>query len=109
MQQPADPDGAGGLNEANGTAAGNLQFAGVFPEASAGNSGPTENSIGSPAANRRVIATAATNDPGAGGWSADVLNPNSFSSTMLGSQTLATRFSAAAGQRQGIQLFPMQG
>src|SRR5712692_736702 len=95
--------------EAIGTAAGNLQFAGVFPEASAGNSGPTENSIGSPAANRRVIATAATNDPGAGGWSADVLDPSSFSSATLGSQTPLTPFPAAAGQRQGIQLFPMQG
>lgn len=69
-------DEAGDPNEAIGTAAGNLQFAGVFPEASAGNSGPEENTVGSPAAHRRVVATAATLDPGVAPNSVDVLQQN---------------------------------
>jgi hypothetical protein len=69
-------DSGGDPNEAIGTAAGNLQFAGVFPEASAGNDGPDENTIGSPAAHRRVIATAATIDPGVSPNSVDVLMDN---------------------------------
>jgi len=100
---------SGDPNSANAIAAGNLQFAGVVPEASAGNDGPTENTINSPAAGRLVVATAATNDPGKTGWSADVLSSSSFSSSTTGSQTPATQFSPAAGQRQGIQLFPMAG
>lgn len=64
---------AGDPNSASGTAAGNLQFAGVFPEASAGNAGPDENTINSPSASRRVISTAATNDPGVAPNSIDVL------------------------------------
>ncbi len=100
---------SGDPNSANAIAAGNLQFAGVVPEASAGNDGPDENTINSPAAGRLVVATAATNDPGKTGWSADVLSSSSFSSSTTGSQTPATQFSPAAGQRQGIQLFPMAG
>ena len=69
-------DSAGDPDDAIGTAAGNLQFAGVFPEASAGNDGPDENTIGSPAAHRRVIATAATIDPGVSPNSVDVLMDN---------------------------------
>ncbi|MBI1950458.1 MAG: S8 family serine peptidase, partial [Acidobacteria bacterium] len=69
-------DEAGDPNEAIGTAAGNLQFAGVFPEASAGNSGPEENTVGSPAAHRLVVATAATLDPGVAPNSVDVLQAN---------------------------------
>jgi len=100
---------AGNENSADSIAAGNLQFAGVVPEASAGNDGPREQIVGSPAAGRLVVASAATNDPGKTGWSADVLSSNSFSSTTTGSRTPATGFSPAAGQRQGIQLFPMAG
>jgi len=100
---------SGDPNSANAVAAGNLQFAGVVPEASAGNDGPSENTINSPAAGRLVVATAATNDPGKTGWSADVLSSSSFSSSTTGSQTPATGFQPAAGQRQGIQLFPMAG
>src|SRR5439155_7604908 len=67
-------DSTGDPDDAIGTAAGNLQFAGVVPEASAGNDGPAENTIGSPAAHRLVIATAATTDPGVAPNSIDVLN-----------------------------------
>ncbi|PYS95529.1 MAG: hypothetical protein DMF50_08395 [Acidobacteria bacterium] len=67
-------DSTGDPDDAIGTAAGNLQFAGVVPEASAGNDGPSENIIGSPAAHRLVLATAATTDPGVAPNSIDVLN-----------------------------------
>lgn len=69
----ADPNSGGNPNSAFARAAGNLQFLGVFPEASAGNSGPGENTIGSPAAGRLVVATAATTDPGNSPNSIDVL------------------------------------
>jgi hypothetical protein len=81
---------SGDPNSANALAAGNLQFQGIVPEASAGNDGPTENTINSPAAGRLVVATAATNDPGKTGWSADVLSANSFPSSTTGSRTPAT-------------------
>ncbi len=67
---------AGDPNSAHGTAAGNLQFMGVFPEASAGNAGPQENIIGSPSASRLVVSTAASNDPGVSPNSLDVLQQN---------------------------------
>lgn len=66
-------DDTGNPEEAIGTAAGNLQFAGVVPEASAGNAGPEENTVGSPAAHRLVVATAATLDPGVSPNSVEVL------------------------------------
>ncbi|NNF51822.1 MAG: S8 family serine peptidase [Gammaproteobacteria bacterium] len=53
-----DPYSAGGI------AAGNLQYAGTVPVASAGNEGPQENIVGSPSSTRTVISVAATNDPG---------------------------------------------
>jgi subtilisin family serine protease len=102
-------DKAGDENSADSIAAGNLQFLGVVPEASAGNDGPSEQIIGNPAAGRLVVATAATNDPGKGGWSADVLDPSAFNSSTTGSVTPANGFPAAAGQRTLVQLFPMQG
>ncbi len=68
---------AGDPNAANGVAAGNLQFAGVLPEASAGNDGPDENTIGSPSAHRLVVSSAATNDPGVFPNGIDVLAANS--------------------------------
>src|SRR5437870_9970653 len=54
---------AGNENSADSIAAGNLQFAGVVPEASAGNDGPREQIVGSPAAGRLVVASAATLTP----------------------------------------------
>lgn len=77
-------DTAGDPNSADAVAAGNLQFLGVFPEASAGNGCDlvedlvfgvclTENIVGSPAAGRLVVATAATTDPGVAPNSVDVL------------------------------------
>ena len=64
---------SGDPNSANAVAAGNLQFQGVVPEASAGNDGPNENTINSPAAGRLVLATAATTNPGNAPNSIDVL------------------------------------
>lgn len=80
-------DTAGDPYSADAIAAGNLQFAGIFPEASAGNGCDlieetvfgvclTENIIGSPAAGRLVVATAASIDPGLAPNGIDVLTPD---------------------------------
>ncbi|MBT8095872.1 MAG: S8 family serine peptidase [Woeseia sp.] len=65
---------AGDPYSAHGIAAGNLQYAGTVPVASAGNSGPVENIVGAPSATRTVISVAATNDPGVSPNSIDLLN-----------------------------------
>lgn len=71
-------DDEGDPDDVVAVAAGNLQFAGVVPVASAGNAGPEENTINSPAANRRVLAIAASLDPGVAPNSIDVLQPDSM-------------------------------
>lgn len=68
-------DPSGDPNSADAVVAGNLQFLGVVPEASAGNEGPNENTIDSPAAGRLVVASAATTNPGNAPNSIDVLAP----------------------------------
>src|SRR5207245_10124324 len=68
------------------------------PEPSAGNDGPREQIVGSPAAGRLVVASAATNDPGKTGWSADVLSSNSFSSSTTKPQDRkSTRLNSSHG------------
>src|ERR1041384_5412814 len=71
-----DPNAGGDPNSVDAIAAGNLQFLGVLPEASAGNSGPGESTLGSPSAGRLVVSTAASLDPGVSPNSVDVLQQN---------------------------------
>lgn len=99
---------SGDPHAANAVAAGNLQFLDVVPVASAGNSGSTENTIGSPSAGRLVVSVAATNDPGLGQWSADVLDPAGVDRTQTGAVS-GTGLAPATGQRSGIPLFRMAG
>lgn len=56
--------GGGGPDEPSAIASDNAVLAGSIVVASAGNSGPGESTVGSPAAGRRVIAVGADNDPG---------------------------------------------
>ena len=56
--------GAGGPDSVTAVAADNAVLAGAIVVASAGNSGPGEGTVGSPAAGRRVIAVGANSDPG---------------------------------------------
>jgi hypothetical protein len=78
-------DCTGDPESADAVAAGNLQYLGVFPEASAGNldtlreafcDDHVENTIGSPAAGRLVVAVGATLDPGNAPNGVEVLQPN---------------------------------
>jgi hypothetical protein len=98
----------GDPNAASAVAAGNLQFLDTVPVASAGNSGPTENTVGSPSAGRRVVSVAATNDPGVGQWSADVLDPAGVDRDQTGAVS-GSGLGSAAGERTGIALFRMAG
>jgi subtilisin family serine protease len=65
--------GAGGPDDASSVGASNAALAGVVVVAAAGNDGPGESTIGSPAAGRHVIAVAASNDPGVVPNSVEVL------------------------------------
>jgi minor extracellular serine protease Vpr len=56
--------GPGGPDDASAVAASNAALAGAVVVAAAGNDGPGESTVGSPAAGRHVIAVAASNDPG---------------------------------------------
>lgn len=78
---------SGNPNDASAVAASNAALAGAVPVASAGNSGPNENTHGSPAAGRRVIGVAATNDPGAATNELDVLVPSALRYTVAGTST----------------------
>jgi minor extracellular serine protease Vpr len=64
--------GGGGPDEATAVASDNATLLGCSVVAAAGNSGPGEGTLGSPAAGRRVIAVAASDDPGAGNNTLDV-------------------------------------
>lgn len=78
---------SGNPNDASAVAASNAALAGAVSVASAGNSGPNENTHGSPAAGRRVIGVAATNDPGASTNELDVLVPSALRYTVAGVST----------------------
>jgi subtilisin family serine protease len=65
--------GPGNEDSADSIACDNAALAGVIVVASAGNSGPTEGTIGDPAAGRRVIAVGANLDPGAAPNSVDTI------------------------------------
>jgi subtilisin family serine protease len=64
--------GAGTPDDATSTAADNAALTGTVVVAAAGNSGPGEATVGSPAAGRHVLAAAASNDPATGDNTMDV-------------------------------------
>ncbi len=64
--------GAGTPDDATSVAADNAALTGAVVVAAAGNDGPGESTVGSPAAGRHVIAAAASNDPATGDNTIDV-------------------------------------
>jgi subtilisin family serine protease len=102
--------GAGGPNDATAVAASNAALLGTIVVASAGNEGPGEGTIGSPAAGRHVISVAATTHPGAANanWSVDVLQASAVSQTQTGAVTPAKNLPAASGFNR-LKLYPMAG
>ncbi|MBA2708043.1 MAG: S8 family serine peptidase, partial [Gemmatimonadaceae bacterium] len=65
--------GAGGPDDASAVACDNAVKMGTIVVASAGNEGPGDGTVGSPAAGTRVIAVGANTDPGTGVNTADVV------------------------------------
>jgi subtilisin family serine protease len=63
--------GPGGPDDDSAVAASNAALLGTIVVASAGNEGPNEGTVGSPAAGRHVIAVGANNDPAGGSNTAD--------------------------------------
>ncbi len=79
--------GSGDPDAPSSVAADNAVLLGAVVVASAGNEGPGERTLGSPAAARRVIAVAASKDPGAFNNEVDVLVPDPPRYGPLGSST----------------------
>ena len=102
--------GVGGPDDATATAASNAALLGTTVVASAGNSGPGEGTVGSPAAGRHVISVAATTHPGAANanWSIDVLKASAVPQTQVGAVTPAKSLPAADGFSR-LKLYPMAG
>ena len=65
--------GPGGPDDDSAIAASNAALLGAIVVASAGNEGPGEGTVGSPAAGRHVIAVGANNDPASGSNTADLV------------------------------------
>lgn len=65
--------GSGGPDDDSAVAASNAALLGTIVVASAGNEGPGEGTVGSPAAGRHVIAVGANNDPASGSNTADLV------------------------------------
>jgi minor extracellular serine protease Vpr len=102
--------GGGGPDEPTAIASDNATLLGCSVVAAAGNSGPNEGTLGSPAAGRRVIAAAANTDPGSNAnWSTDVLDPAGVNQNSTGAVTPANNLSAASTQRSQVILYPMAG
>lgn len=102
--------GGGGPDDPTSVAADNAVLAGAIVVAAAGNSGPGEGTLGSPAAGRHVIAVAANTDPGSNAnWSTDVLASSAVSPGQTGAVTPANNLPLAQGKRSQIALFPMAG
>jgi len=102
--------GSGGPDDATSVAADNAVLAGAIVVAAAGNSGPGEGTLGSPAAGRHVIAVAANTDPGSNAnWSTDVLATSTINPSQTGAVTPAKNLALAQGQRNQIALFPLAG
>ncbi|HEY0172007.1 MAG TPA: S8 family serine peptidase [Pyrinomonadaceae bacterium] len=102
--------GAGGPDDATAVAASNAALLGTTVVASAGNEGPGEGTVGSPAAGRHVISVAATTHPAAANanWSADVLKASAVPTGVVGAVTPAKGLPAAEGFGR-IKLYPMAG
>jgi subtilisin family serine protease len=102
--------GAGGPDDATATAASNAALLGTTVVASAGNEGPGEATIGSPAAGRHVISVAATTHPGAANanWSVDVLQASAIPQSQTGAVTPAKNLAKASGFDR-LKLYPMVG
>ncbi|HJU53167.1 MAG TPA: S8 family serine peptidase [Pyrinomonadaceae bacterium] len=66
--------GSGGPDDSSAVAASNAALLGTTVVASAGNEGPGENTVGSPAAGRHVIAVGANNEPAGGSNTVDVVS-----------------------------------
>jgi subtilisin family serine protease len=66
--------GPGGPDDDSAVAASNAALLGTIVVASAGNEGPNEGTVGSPAAGRHVIAVGANNDPAGGSNTVDLIN-----------------------------------
>ena len=102
--------GGGGPDEPTAVASDNATLLGCSVVAAAGNSGPSEGTVGAPAAGRRVLSPAANTDPGSNAtWSTDVLAKSAVNPLTTGAVTPANNLSAAADQRSQIILFPMAG
>ena len=69
--------GSGGPDDDTAIAASNAALLGTIVVASAGNSGPSEGTVGSPAAGRHVIAVGANNDPASGSNTVDLIGGRS--------------------------------
>lgn len=65
--------GSGGPDDDTAVAASNAALMGTIVVASAGNEGPGESTVGSPASGRHVIAVGADNDPASGSNTADLV------------------------------------
>jgi subtilisin family serine protease len=102
--------GAGGPDDATATAASNAALTGTTVVASAGNEGPGEGTVGSPAAGRHVISVAATTHPGAANsnWSVDFLQASAVPQGQTGAVTPAKGLPAASGFNR-LKLYPMAG
>lgn len=69
--------GSGGPDDDTAIAASNAALLGTIVVASAGNEGPSEGTVGSPAAGRHVIAVGANNDPASGSNTVDLIGGQS--------------------------------
>jgi subtilisin family serine protease len=102
--------GSGGPDDATAVAASNAALLGTTVVASAGNEGPGESTVGSPAAGRHVIAVGATTHPGAANatWSIDLLATNAVPQGTVGAVIPANQLPAANGFNR-LKLYPMAG
>jgi len=101
--------GGGGPDEPTAVASDNAVLDGVTVVAAAGNSGPGEATLGSPAAGTRVIAVAANTDPGSHySWAVDALDASSFAQSQTGVVTPANNFSQQSCIDR-IKVFAMAG
>ncbi|HKS26907.1 MAG TPA: S8 family serine peptidase [Pyrinomonadaceae bacterium] len=102
--------GSGNPDDATAVAASNAALLGTIVVASAGNEGPGEGTVGSPAAGRHVISVAATTHPGAANanWSIDVLQASAVPQAQVGAVTPAKNLPKANGFNR-LKLYPMAG
>ncbi|MFL6374916.1 MAG: S8 family serine peptidase, partial [Pyrinomonadaceae bacterium] len=83
--------GAGGPDDATAVASDNAALLGTIVVASAGNSGPGEATVGSPASGRHVIAVGANTDPGGGSHTVDAAGKSGMIANLMdGAQEVTT-------------------